>query len=284
MYNLLERYEYVFARAALPLYPWIALPVRDMRDGVIAVRATTLRDVVRAVVPRDTTFRAVLFARDTVFVVVARDTTPRDRLVVPATRPVADVVRATVAFDTPRFVVRPDARFVAFVRGDAFDCTGVIAGAIGSANTARIDKNVEHTKNAPAKRNTVPTAFFATNAISRLFIHYSPADAKSMNPPFLACQTGHTTIVVRLYYNIFSAICKEQSSKCNMENTEKIFFFRHTGGCRYPVANGDLLTTKQVCFRKLDPAILRDDEFLELLYNKKCPEGHFLFCFEQAFK
>ena len=120
--------------------------------------------------------------------VVARETTPRAGAVVPATR---FVVRATVDASTPRFTIRPLARLVELERAVAFDvCIGTTAGAIGSANTARIDKNVEHTKNAPAKRNTVPMAFFATVAILRLFIHYSPADANPTNPPFQCIPNG----------------------------------------------------------------------------------------------
>ena len=167
MYNLLERYVYAVVGTAL--LPRIALPIRETRDGVVAVRATTLRVDARDV-PRDTTPRDVFVARDVATLVAVRETTPRDAFVVPATRFGAVAVRATVAADIPRFVVRPDARFVVFVRGDALVCVGTIVGAIGSANTARIDKNVEQTKNAPASRNTVPTAFFATNAISRFFI------------------------------------------------------------------------------------------------------------------
>ena len=94
-----------------------------MRDCVVDVRATTLREFARVVVPRDTTFRFAFIARDAVSLftrdaafVVPRDTIPRDALVVPATR---FVVRATVSAETPRFTVRPAARFVAFVRGDA---------------------------------------------------------------------------------------------------------------------------------------------------------------------
>ena len=166
----------------------MALPDKETRDvSDVAVRATTLRELLR-VTPRDTTFRSVI-ARDAELVVprdvepvVLRETTPRgDTLVVPATRL---VVRATVAPDVPRLTVRPAARFVEFARGDAFDCVGATTGAIGSAKTARMDKNVEQTKKAPAKRNIVPTAFFATDAILRLFIHYSPADTNPTNPPF----------------------------------------------------------------------------------------------------
>ena len=86
----------------------------------------TLREFAR-VVARDTTLRfafapvardvADVLARDAAFV-VARDTIPRVAFVVPATRP---VVRATIAGETPRFTVRPDARLVEFARGDAFD-------------------------------------------------------------------------------------------------------------------------------------------------------------------
>ena len=139
---------------------------------------------------------------------VARETTPRAGAVVPATR---FVVRATVDASTPRFTMRPLARLVELERAVApDDCAGTIAGAIGSAKTARIDKNVEHTKNAPANRNTVPMAFFATVAILRLFIHYSPADANPTNPPFPAHTKRYTTTIVCLYYNIFGTICPDR--------------------------------------------------------------------------
>ena len=171
------------------MYPWIAGPVKETRDGVVDVRATTLRATVLGLVARDTTLRFVAVPRDTVFA-FARDATPRDTTFLFTVAPV--VVRAIVAGDTPRFVVRPDARFVAFVRGDALVSAGTNVGAIGSANTARIDKNVEQTKNAPAKRNTVPIAFFATDAISRLFIRILPADANAHKSAlFMVCQTAN---------------------------------------------------------------------------------------------
>ena len=164
MYNLLLRYVYVLVAAALlVLLPRIALPDRDTRAALfdVAVRARTVRvdafDVaVRAAVPRDVTPRDAV---DALFV-VARD----------AAAGRVDTPREIVAFDVvPRAVdilredcVRPDARGdVAFARGDCAAGTfGTAVGATGSAKTARIDKNVEHTKNAPASKNTVPTAFF----------------------------------------------------------------------------------------------------------------------------
>ena len=133
------------------------------------MRARTLRVVARFVAVlalRETTLRVVVERADVaVFAVVelARDTTlrvavPREVVVVF----VAIVGRADEAvFDVPRGLARPE-------RGDwacviAVDAS--IVGAIGSANTTRIDNNVEHTKNAPISNNTVPSAFlhiFAT--------------------------------------------------------------------------------------------------------------------------
>lgn len=100
--------------------------VRDV-TGVVAVRAT---------VPREETLReevvalVLVFPRDTVFVELSRDVTGRD-----------DLALALPA----RVACGPEIIFCA-------------VGAIGSANTARIDKKVEQTKKAPASNNTVPIA------------------------------------------------------------------------------------------------------------------------------
>lgn len=173
------------------LLPRIALPCNETR-AVVPARDTTLRDgfVVRDTVVRDTTLRPLVVAlpRDTVFAVV-RDADTLGRAVVVVVRDAVAVravvgvavVRAVVPRDVtardvvavvvvPRdmvFVaVRRDVEFV--LRGDAVPArvawgpattVDVAIGAIGSANTARIDTNVEQTRNAPANKNTVPIAF-----------------------------------------------------------------------------------------------------------------------------
>ena len=175
------------------LLPRIALPCKETR-AVVPARDTTLRFVVArdafATVPRDTTLRPLVVAvpRDTVFAVV-RDADTLGRAVVVVVRD-AVVVRAVVGVAVVRAVVPRDVtardavavvvvprdtvfvavrRDVAFVlRGDAVPArvawgpattVDVAIGAIGSANTARIDTNVEQTRNAPANKNTVPIAF-----------------------------------------------------------------------------------------------------------------------------
>ena len=175
------------------LLPRIALPCKETR-AVVPARDTTLRFVVArdafATVPRDTTLRPLVVAvpRDTVFAVV-RDADTLGRAVVVVVRD-AVVVRAGVGVAVVRAVVPRDVtardavavvvvprdtvfvavrRDVAFVlRGDAVPArvawgpattVDVAIGAIGSANTARIDTNVEQTRNAPANKNTVPIAF-----------------------------------------------------------------------------------------------------------------------------
>lgn len=160
------------------LLPRIALPAKETRAlfaaALVAVRArtarfwvdvlvlpdavvereTTLRDDV-AVLPRAVVVRAELF-------VVARDVTERDGVVfeVFATLVVRDTVARDVFVARDVVVFRGLARpvVVAAARGD-WAVVGITVGATGSANTARIDNNVEHTKNAPASKNTVPTAF-----------------------------------------------------------------------------------------------------------------------------
>lgn len=145
------------------LLPRIALPCNETRAWFdVAVRARTLRDVV---VVRDAP--------------VARDTTPRD-VAAAVVRGLATVVRdatlravfadgvAVVPRDTTFDVARRD---VALVRGDCAVTIAPVVGAIGSANTARIDNNVEQTKNAPASKKTVPTAFLQQSAMLRLFIN-----------------------------------------------------------------------------------------------------------------
>lgn len=119
-----------------------------------AVRATTLRvDVVRADV-------APFVAPD------ARDATLRDATLRDVFAFVVAVVgRADVAVAVPRGDARPE-------RGEAVAAAGAFSntGAIGSANTTRIDNNVEHTKNAPISNSTVPSAFLHKFMTERLFI------------------------------------------------------------------------------------------------------------------
>ena len=173
------------------LLPRIALPCKETR-AVVPARDTTLRDgfVVRDTVVRDTTLRPLVVAlpRETVFAVV-RDADTLGRAVAVVVRD-AVAVRAVVGVAVVRAVVPRDVtardavavvvvprdtvfvavrRDVAFVlRGDAVPArvawgpattVDVAIGAIGSANTARIDTNVEQTRNAPANKNTVPIAF-----------------------------------------------------------------------------------------------------------------------------
>lgn len=210
MYNLFCRYVYVLEFVAA-LLPRIALPVSETRAVVPARETTlrdafaTFDDVVRdttlrAELPRDVVARPVVAAvvrdavalgrpdvvvvRDAVPLVVVvrdvvgtevavRDTTPRD-IVAPL---VFAVPRETTFDDVPRAVAvdgrAVDARTLPAARGDATadDVVTVAVGAIGSANTARIDNKVEQTKNAPASKNTVPIAFLTCSAKLRLFIN-----------------------------------------------------------------------------------------------------------------
>ena len=82
-------------------------------------------------------------------------------LTVRAERERATVLRATVP------LLRAAAR-----AGLTCDCATVV-GAIGSANTVRIDNKVEQIKNAPASKNTVPIAFLYASAIFWFFIELS---------------------------------------------------------------------------------------------------------------
>ena len=63
-------------------------------------------------------------------------------------------------------------RAAAVRAGLTFD-VALCIGAIGSANTVRIDNNVEQIKNAPASKNTVPTAFLYASVIFLFFIELS---------------------------------------------------------------------------------------------------------------
>lgn len=215
VYSALDRYVYVFVAA---LFPRIALPVRDTRDGVVVVRAITARDgdavvrdtTLRDVLPRDVVARdeavvvavprdavavgrAAAVVRDAVAVVVrdavgvtaprdtvARDVTAREFVVVPVVVP-RDTIFADVLRDDAG---RADARTFAPLRGDCTFAAGdTVTGAIGSANTARIDTNVEQTKNAPASKNTVPIAFLICSAKLRFFIENSPCNPETPGKP-----------------------------------------------------------------------------------------------------
>lgn len=143
-----------------------------------AARARTLREfavvrdvpfvVVRDVTPRDATAAGAVpvVPRDTVL----RDVTAREEF---TTLPDAAVPRDTVAVvvaELPRGLVRA-LRTFDVARGDCDAAAVGTTGATGSANTARIDSNVEQTKKAPANKNTVPTAFLQKSATLRLFIN-----------------------------------------------------------------------------------------------------------------
>ena len=181
--------------------PLRAATVRDAvlfaeTRAVVPLRAATLRDVAvfvvlprvavvvpRVAVPRAPTLRDAVdaLARDAAVFVAARDVvaraeTLRDALDV---RDVALLVARFAIDDCARDAVVPvprDAvvlRALDAARGDAV-AVAVTAGAIGSANTARIDRHVEHTKNAPASKNTVPTAFLIKSVIFRRCIFCLP--------------------------------------------------------------------------------------------------------------
>lgn len=175
MYNLFVRYVYVLFDDVL--LPRIALPCNETRAWLdVAVRARTLRElvVVRDAFARDTTLRdAVAFARGDATVV--RDVTPR---AVPAV--VATFVFAVVPRDITLAVARRDD---AVPRGDCAPAIAPVVGATGSANTARIDNNVEQTKNAPANKKTVPTAFLQQSAMLRFFINTLPVIRKTPGKP-----------------------------------------------------------------------------------------------------
>lgn len=211
---MFDRYVYVFVEALLPR---IALPCKDTRALLAVARERTLRAALADAVERDALFVATRettlrddVPRDVVAVrgddVVARDdVAARDEdAVVPAV-PVAvretaardETLRAVVADDVPRETVfaeflrdvaARDARDVLPARDACGVATAVWVaeiGAIGSAKTARIDNKVEQTKNAPANKNTVPTAFLQKSAILRLFINYSPVFRENPENPLV---------------------------------------------------------------------------------------------------
>lgn len=195
--------KYVYVLPDVALVPRMALPCKETRAVLadVAVRAATPRDadavVPRDVVVRDATLRGdadtprdvAMLARDAVVlamprdVAVARDgatvvprdadapdTAARDVVARDATERDAAVVVRAVDAAVVRGLVRPDARDVP-ARADCGAAAAVtFIGAIGSASTARIDTNVEQTKNAAASKNTVPTAFLQKSPNVRFFI------------------------------------------------------------------------------------------------------------------
>ena len=148
------------------------VPVRAATERAAVPRIVVLPDVVRETILRDV---APTFLTDpsderteTLRVLTEREFVPR---VVAGVFAVArvDAVRAVVARDVvPRdvvarelFTVRDALARAGFTRA----VVGVAFGAIGSANTVRIDNNVEQIKNAPASKNIVPTAFLYASVI-----------------------------------------------------------------------------------------------------------------------
>ena len=179
----------------------MALPCKDILDGfvpvvvlettVLAVLLAVVLDALPVAVPRDTTARevtpreevllaaaglavdveevvlATLLAPDVA--VVPRDTTARD---VTLREGLEAVVVAVVVLE----IVLPEPRDVApefLAEPVVARCACVVSnsGAIGSAKTALIDKNVEQTKNAPASKKTVPIAFLHVSANLWFFIN-----------------------------------------------------------------------------------------------------------------
>lgn len=185
VYNLLDKYEYVVVALARPAD--ITVPVALTREGVADVRARTARFVaVVRLVPRDVTLRVVAPV-ERVEDTPREDTTrladvPRLTVVRVAGRVVAPGVRAVVERETV-------ARFVEFAveRGlvrPAF-CTATLVFTTGSANTERIEINVEQTKNAAANKNTVPIAFFTEFAFTRNVMNFSCRLLYATTPGFL---------------------------------------------------------------------------------------------------
>ena len=177
------------------LTPRIGSVFIDTRDAfVVAVRARTLRElfaVVRFVV-RATTLREPF---------VVRDETPR---------------LTTLRDDV---FARFDETVRAFVRGFATGAapTGAFTGtawntvATGSANTARIDKNVEQTKNAATNKNTVPTAFLQKFPNERFFINTLLHILKTTKTTTFAAHPQMDCAMIQFYYNILPHACKQEN-------------------------------------------------------------------------
>ena len=168
------------------------------RVDVFVVARPVVVPPVRETTPREAVLRDALFVEATgvvavraaVVFVVARDVTVR------ATFARVAVAAFVVAREDARGLVRDvPARPVA-----AADCVTISVGAIGSANTARIDNNVEQTKNAPASKKTVPMAFLQKSATLRLFINTLLFSGKRPeNPLFLmAAPSSPHPLIIRL--------------------------------------------------------------------------------------
>ena len=183
VYKLLAKYEYDVDEDARA--PGITAPAVLTRDGVPVVRARTARllDVVR--------FAALLRAdtpRVDVFVVrvgvIERDETlrvptPRDVAVfvpvcvtAPGVRTLVERVVFTRDVVVERGLIRPETR------------PELVAETTGSANTERIEITVEHTKNAAANKNTVPTAFLQEFTFIRILIKISCRLSYETTPRF----------------------------------------------------------------------------------------------------
>ena len=147
--------------------------------AVVAVRATTLRD------------GAVVVVRVVVRVARPREVVARDGAVV-AVVPRYTVVVAVVV----RGLARPE-RVALPARWARGEIVSAFTGAIGSANAARIDINVEHVKNAPPNKKTVPMAFLQQLENLRLVIFTLPrAWDMPRNPYFLCIYVRHKACIL----------------------------------------------------------------------------------------
>ena len=190
VYNLLAKYEYVVLPAREPAD--ITVPVALTRDGVDVVLARTARLFVErfvVVLFLDTTLREAVF-------VPRFDATPREETVLFAVVVVArfvvllDVVERVAFAEVARdAVVRATlARLLAVARGDVRPvfCIAAPVSTIGSANTERIETNVEQTKNAAANKNTVPIAFLQELAFIRNVMKISYVLSHTKSPQIWA--------------------------------------------------------------------------------------------------
>lgn len=199
---------YAFVVFDVALLPRIAAPPNDTRAfvwaGMTAVRLRTERadaapvprDTTAFDVPvRDTTLRDAPVLRDaTAPVVPARDTTLRDV-----------AVRATFAvFDCAwRGLVRALRDDAPARKACGLVASDTLTGAIGSAKTARIDNNVEQTKNAPASKNTVPTAFLQQSAIFWRFIKLSCIPRKGAETQCFLAKTHYAFAYILIFIITF---------------------------------------------------------------------------------
>jgi len=195
VYNLFVKY----VTDELERLPAITDPTALTRDGVAELRARTARfdvvrlDVERFVAPaRDVTLREELLAelegvataRDlTALLAVARDLTVpdfdavvRDVVVPDFDAEARDVTVPDCLFTARVAVVRVTfARVFCVARGLTRPVRTTVSSAvtIGSANTERIETNVEQTKKVAANKNTVPIAFFSEFTFMRILIEIS---------------------------------------------------------------------------------------------------------------